>query len=90
MKFDVVCDPSRDEDQLIEVGNVYGAKGGCGDTRYWVLACIRQRTAYCLGLDAQGKVVSTTSYGVHVFEVRSLLGRVPEFAELTLKIRWEK
>lgn len=71
------------------VGDVYRAKGGRTPTKFFVIAAITGQVAHALGIDAEGAIVSTTSYGTHVFAGRDLVGRVDELQELTLNIQWE-
>jgi hypothetical protein len=42
-----------------------------------------------LGLNREGDIVSTTSYGCEVFAARDVVGRVAGLGELTLNIDWE-
>lgn len=72
-----------------EVGDVYRAKGGRGETRFWLIVCITNQTAHALGLNAEGEIVSTTSYGLHVFAERWRAGRCADIAELRLSIEWD-
>ena len=71
------------------VGDVYRAKGGRGATKFFVVAAITGQMAHALGLDADGNIVSTTSYATYVFAERNLVGRVAGLDELTLNIEWE-
>lgn len=71
------------------VGDVYRAKGGRGDTKFFVIVSMRGNMAHALGLDSDGNIVSTTSYAISVFAERNLVGRVPSIEEMTLDIEWE-
>ena len=42
-----------------------------------------------LGLDTEGNIVSTTSYGDHVMKERPRLGHCADVSTLNLKIEWE-
>lgn len=59
----------------VEVGNVYSSKN-THKTAAWIVLKITGNTVHLLGLDAEGEVSSTQSYGLHSFERRSLIGRV--------------
>lgn len=71
------------------VGDVYRAKGGRCNTKFFVIAAVVGSMAHALGLDRDGNIVSTTSYGVDVFARRDIVGRVPSLADLTMPIDWE-
>ncbi|WP_217497401.1 hypothetical protein [Trinickia violacea] len=71
------------------VGDVYRAKGGRGTTKFFVIAALAGNMAHALGIDADGNIVSTTSYGVDVFACRDIVGRVPALAQMTLSLEWE-
>lgn len=93
MKIDMGKIPIRISMDSPSVGDVYRAKGGHGrgemTTRFFVIVAIVGHTAHALGLSADGDVVSTTSYGIHVFAERNLVGRVNGLAEMRLDIEWE-
>ncbi|AAQ54955.1 hypothetical protein Bcep22_gp21 [Burkholderia phage Bcep22] len=72
------------------VGDVYRAKGGRGTTKFFVIASIVGNMAHALGIDGDGVIVSTTSYGVDTFARRNLVARVPGMADLTLNLEWEE
>ncbi|WP_043345097.1 hypothetical protein [Cupriavidus basilensis] len=72
-----------------KVGDVLRAKGGRGDTRFWLVAAVANQTAHVLGLDREGNIVSTASYGVHALAGREIVGAVEDFAEMRLNIKWE-
>lgn len=76
----------------VQVGDVYPAKGGRGDTRYWLVLAITNsdRTAHMLGLDIAGEVVSTASYGIHALLDRNRLGFCEGVRSFYPKIKWTK
>jgi hypothetical protein len=88
MKVEIGRIPLRISLDSPAIGDVYRAKGGRG-TKFFVVAAITGNIAHALGLNAEGDIVSTTSYGTHVFASRDLVGRVNDLAELTLNIEWE-
>lgn len=59
-------------------GNIYPAQGGrkTPGTTYWLVIATSEHGAHMIGFDADGKPVSTTSYGKHALRQRPLLGRV--------------
>lgn len=59
----------------VEVGNVYASKN-THKTAAWLVMNITGNTVHLIGLDAEGEVSSTQSYGLHSFERRNLIGRV--------------
>lgn len=73
----------------LSVGDVYRAKGGRGGTKFFVIAAIVGNMAHALGIDADGNIVSTTSYGIDVFAGRDIVARVPSLAEMVLALEWE-
>lgn len=100
MKFN-----SRDAAKLLprgkpQVGDVFPAKSTGPKwyrkgTRYFVIIAITpgmhpgSGVAHMLGLDEEGNINSTTSYGEHVMEERPRVGRCPDIANLSLNIEWE-
>lgn len=55
-----------------------------GGTAWWLVVCVRGNAAHALGLDNSGNIVSTTSYGLHVFQLREcagMFGGVKDFAD---------
>lgn len=90
MKVDMGKIPIRISLDTPAVGDVYRAKGGSrGRTKFFVVVAIVGEMAHAFGIDAEGAIVSTTSYGAHVFASRDIVGRVEELADLSLNIRWE-
>jgi hypothetical protein len=59
----------------VEIGNVYASKN-THKTKAWVVMQISGQTVHLLGLDAEGEISSTQSYGLHSFDRRTLIGRV--------------
>lgn len=64
----------------VRVGDVYPSHGGRpgwkGRTCWWLVASITGNVTHLLGLNADGEIVSTTSYGIHVLQSRKLVGHV--------------
>lgn len=78
----------------VRVGNVYKAKstgprGWRAGTRYWLVMCVSPTTVHMLGLDQGGRIVSTTSYGVHVLHERELVARVKGVEAFAAHLRGE-
>lgn len=72
------------------IGDVFRAKGGArGITRFFAIISITGNVAHAIGLDQEGEIVSTTSYGTHVFAGRERVGVIPELAEMNLAIQWD-
>lgn len=100
MKFN-----SQDADHLTPprkpiVGDVFPAKSTGPKfyrkgTRYFVVVAIVNNQFgnpcihHMLGLDDEGNINSTTSYGAHVMEGRVRVGHCPDIANLNLTIEWE-
>lgn len=84
-----------------KVGDVFpskstGPKSYRAGTRYWLLVAITpgERSAassvhHFLGLDADGNIVSTTSYGNHVMKERVRVGHCKDISSINLQIEWE-
>lgn len=89
MKIEMGKIPVRIALDSPSVGDVYRAKGGRGETKFFVIVAIVGKSAHALGLNADGDVVSTTSYGTHVFASRDIVGRVNGLAEMRLEIEWD-
>ncbi len=89
MKVDMGKIPVRISMDSPSVGDVYRAKGGRTETKFFVIVAIVGNVGHALGLDREGEIVSTTSYGLHVFAQRDIVGRVASLAELHLEIEWE-
>ncbi len=106
MKFSLEFLKETEPRTDIRVGDLYpakttGPKGRLG-TKYFLVASITKsksgnRAVHMLGLDENGEIVSTTSYGAHAIEgfltlwpPRKRLGVCKEWADLSLRIYWEK
>ena len=74
------------EYQSVEVGNLYNAKGP-GPSYWLVVAMTEKGGAHMLGLNRDGEIVSTTTYGAHALRDRKLIGRCHEIAEFTASIQ---
>lgn len=88
-----------------KVGDVFpskstGPKSYRNGTRYWLLIAITPSPRgpalnpihvvhHFLGLDREGNVVSTSTYGDHVMKERPLVGRCKDLSALNLEIEWE-
>lgn len=64
-------EPFRD----VEVGNVYASKN-THKTVAWVVLAIHGNSVHMLGINAEGAITTTQSYGVHAMENRKLIGVV--------------
>lgn len=97
MKFNLPTEtPPEPERTEVRIGDVFNVKGR-GPARFWLIVAIRDRMCVALGLDAEGVIVSGTTYGTHVFEndqrlgIRRIkLGRVEGLDELSFDVRWEQ
>lgn len=89
MKIEMGQIPIRVDLEQPAIGDVYRAKGGRGETKFFVVVAIVGRVAHALGLNREGDIVSTTSYGCEVFAARDVVGRIPGLSEMTLNIEWE-
>jgi len=58
-----------------EIGCVYSSKN-THRTVAWLVLSITGNTVHMLGIDHEGQVSSTQSYGVHALRNRELIGRV--------------
>ena len=88
MKLDIaLLDHARNLSEVV-AGNIYPAKGGrkSPGTEYWLVVACSANGAHCIGLDASGTPVSTTSYLKSALRERPLLGRV-DMDALILKQR---
>ena len=56
-------------------GNVYPAKGGKGDTEYWLVVSLTKNGCNLLGFDKDGAPCSTASYLRSAMRERPLIGR---------------
>lgn len=65
-------------------GNVYPAKGGRGNTAYWLVVATSQTGAHNIGFDEEGLPVSTASYLKSAMRERPVIGRV-DISSLSLE-----
>lgn len=96
MKFDITGpQPIPDIDYTLRVGNVYPSKN-TRFTKYWVVVSLHNGSAHMLGIDKDGQITSTVSYGQHVFNGEhknfqrslDLVGTCDDIANLNLNITW--
>ena len=104
MKFNLPITESLPEVEFrqVQVGDIYPAKGGA-KTRFWIVLAISYRghlqgeMVHMIGLNSEGEIVATTSYGRHaiegtpdgLFKPRQLLGRVTGMSDLQFDIEWK-
>jgi hypothetical protein len=89
MKIDLSNIPEAARPNEVLVGDVYPSK--CTTkTVFWLVAAITGRSCHLLGLDTEGNIVSTSSYGLHAMEGRPRIGVVPEFAEMSFTVQREE
>lgn len=86
MKIDLSKIPSKKLQPEVMVGNVYPAKGGRGGTVAWLVVSVTEKMAHVLGLNVEGEIVSTFSYGIHAFESRDIIGHCPDVRMMTLGV----
>jgi hypothetical protein len=70
---------------VVRVGDIYPSKGGKG-TYAFIIVSVRDHRAHAIGIDKEGNIITTTSYGVHAFERREKIGFCDDLANLTLEI----
>lgn len=93
MKFNTTNAPAIPDDS-VAIGNVYLSKNS-RVTKYWVVVGLRDRTVIMLGLDEEGNISSSASYGQHCFEDaawckgRKPIGRVVNMPTLEFQIEWD-
>lgn len=87
MKFTPAPDDDLSQSQEVLVGNVYPAKGG-RKPNYWLIVSVTGSSAHALGLNAEGEIVSATSYGLHAFEDRPIVGHCTDLSIVNLNIDW--
>jgi hypothetical protein len=69
------------------VGNLYVAKGGRGNTAYWLVIALNSTNGcVMLGLDPNGNVVSSASYNRYVMKTRQLVGFVKDLDKLVFEL----
>jgi len=89
MKINIGKVPIRISLDAPKVGEVYRAKGGRGTTAFWLVAAVHENSSHLLGLDREGNIVSTSSYGNHAIVNREVVGFVEGLDALTLDMKWE-
>lgn len=97
MHFNVPDKPEKESDlSSLEVGNVYACKGG-NKTKYWVVIGLDAKAVHLIGINGDGVITSTASYGRHVFEGhgnifkgRELLGHVSGLDQLNFDVVWNE
>jgi len=68
------------------VGDIYPAMGGKGTYAFVVAAVNENGMVHCFGINKEGNIVTTTSYGRHTFGRREKIGFCEDLANLTLEI----
>jgi len=78
----------------VRVGNVYSSKGG-KNTAFWVVVGVNGDSVHLMGINREGQITSTQSYGKWVFEGsgaynkgRPILGFVEGLDELVFDVQW--
>lgn len=85
MKLDTLSIQRLDKASEVVRGNVYPAKGGKGDTMYWLVISTTETGAHLIGFDPFGCPVSTASYNKHALRDRPVLGHV-DLSPILLKL----
>ena len=97
MKIDMRNAPEFSNEGL-EVGNVYRCKGGANaDQKFWIVVALPRDRCVMLGIDADGNIVSSATYGQHVFNCQSphftrgreIVGRCKGMPTLNFSVEWE-
>ena len=65
-------------------GNIYPAKGGKGDTEYWMVVALSPSGAHLIGFNREGIPCSTASYLRGALRERPVIGRV-DLGELVIR-----
>lgn len=65
-------------------GNIYPAKGGKGDTEYWLVIAVSATGAHLIGFNKEGIPCSTASYLKSAMRERPVIGRV-DLGEVVIK-----
>lgn len=68
----------------VVAGNIYPAKGGKGDTEYWLVVAVSATGAHLLGFNKEGIPCSTASYLKGAMRERPVIGRV-DLGEVVIK-----
>lgn len=72
----------------VQIGDVYPAKGGSRQKiAMWVVVGIRGNMCHLIGLNNEGEISSTSSYGIWAMERRELIGHCPEVVDLVLTVK---
>ncbi len=86
MKFNVENIPAELMEDAPRVGDVYPAKGGAV-TSAWIVMAVRNNNAHLIGVNKEGQITSTTSYGVHTLSSRDRIGFCPELLDMDLTLQ---
>lgn len=86
MKIDVTPIAKYQEQNEVRVGNIYAARGGKG-TMAWLVVAVRGDSVHMLGIDCEGEICSTTSYGKWVVKERQVIGFCADMETLRLTVR---
>lgn len=68
----------------VKPGNIYPAKGGKGDTEYWLVIAVSDTGAHLIGFNKEGIPCSTASYLKGAMRERPVIGRV-DLSEVVIK-----
>lgn len=89
MKFDMQHAPEMVCPSEVAVGDIYPAKGGRGEVTVWLVLSVRHQYAHCVGLNVNGEITGTTTYGVWAFRERGRIGFCQDVANLgAFTIEW--
>ena len=72
------------EQSEVKPGNIYPAKGGKGDTEYWLVIAVSPTGAHLIGFNKEGIPCSTASYLKSAMRERPVIGRV-DLGEVVIK-----
>ena len=72
------------EQSEVKPGNIYPAKGGKGDTEYWLVIAVSPTGAHLIGFNKEGIPCSTASYLKGAMRERPVIGRV-DLSEVVIK-----
>ena len=72
------------EQSEVRPGNIYPAKGGKGDTEYWLVVAVSHTGAHLIGFNKEGIPCSTASYLKSAMRERPVIGRV-DLGEVVIK-----
>lgn len=88
MKMDMTSAPESVLSPVPMVGDILEARGGRGDTSAWVVAAIRQSSVHLFGVNTEGEIVSTITYGMHYVITRKIIGHCATLRDMTFPIEW--